>query len=296
MRLQLGCQHQLEVSGALLRLEDQLWEWLLCMAIGRRPLCSGITESLNLTKWSCLVDHSSIFATWKSTSPEGGVQDWSLTGLRLHKSQSLASPLIHWLSHTLKGRRTGLQFWRERYHRICGHVLNPWYLPWLYFSLAVGLRVFRVRHTLNDTHLTRLLGRFSEIPYMKKLWQILTSYAKVGHLGKSRETWGVSSGSSGKEPACLAGDTGDAGSIPGLGRCPGGGHGNPPSIVAWRIPWQRSLAVYSPSGRRIGHDWMFSSLFSTSFSFIRSPVWFRLEPFNLPLLEPIFNSLHLCTE
>ena len=68
---------------------------------------------------------------------------------------------------------------------------------------------------LNDTHLTRLLGGFSEIPYVKKLWQILTSYAKVGHLGKSRETWGVSSGSSGKEPACLAGDTGDAGSIPG---------------------------------------------------------------------------------
>ena len=31
----------------------------------------------------------------------------------------------------------------------------------------------------------------------------------------------------GKEAACNAGDTGDTGLIPGLGRCPGGGHGNP---------------------------------------------------------------------
>ena len=29
----------------------------------------------------------------------------------------------------------------------------------------------------------------------------------------------------------------DAGSIPGSGRSPGGGHGNHSSILAWRIPW-----------------------------------------------------------
>ena len=33
--------------------------------------------------------------------------------------------------------------------------------------------------------------------------------------------------SAGKESACSAGDTGDLGSIPGLGRCPGGGNGDP---------------------------------------------------------------------
>ena len=32
---------------------------------------------------------------------------------------------------------------------------------------------------------------------------------------------------SGKESACNAGATGDPGVIPGLGRSPGGGHGNP---------------------------------------------------------------------
>ena len=30
----------------------------------------------------------------------------------------------------------------------------------------------------------------------------------------------------------------DLGSIPGLGRSPGGGNGNPFSIFAWRIPWR----------------------------------------------------------
>ena len=40
---------------------------------------------------------------------------------------------------------------------------------------------------------------------------------------------------SGKESTCNAGDAEDAGSIPGLGRCPGKGHGNPTCILPWRI-------------------------------------------------------------
>ena len=32
------------------------------------------------------------------------------------------------------------------------------------------------------------------------------------------------------------GDIRDAGSVPGLEGSPGGGHGNPSSILAWRIP------------------------------------------------------------
>ena len=40
----------------------------------------------------------------------------------------------------------------------------------------------------------------------------------------------------GKESTCNAGD---AGSIPGLEGCPGGGHGNHSGILAWRITWTR---------------------------------------------------------
>ena len=39
--------------------------------------------------------------------------------------------------------------------------------------------------------------------------------------------WRISGGSDGKESVCNAGDTGDVGSIPGSGRSPGIGNGNP---------------------------------------------------------------------
>ena len=38
---------------------------------------------------------------------------------------------------------------------------------------------------------------------------------------------GFPDGSAGKESACIVGDTGDMGSIPGLGRSPGEGNGYP---------------------------------------------------------------------
>ena len=46
-----------------------------------------------------------------------------------------------------------------------------------------------------------------------------------------------------------AGGVRDTGSIPGLGRSPGGGHGNP---LQWagESHGQRSLAGYSPRGRK----------------------------------------------
>ena len=41
---------------------------------------------------------------------------------------------------------------------------------------------------------------------------------------------------SGKEPA-NTGDTGDLGSVPGLGRSPAEGNGNQSSVLAWEVPW-----------------------------------------------------------
>ena len=52
----------------------------------------------------------------------------------------------------------------------------------------------------------------------------------------------------GKEPACNAGDTG---SIPGLGKSPGGGHGNPFQCSCLENPHgQRSLQGCSPWGHK----------------------------------------------
>ena len=46
--------------------------------------------------------------------------------------------------------------------------------------------------------------------------------------------------------ACNAGDAGDAGSIPGSGRSPREGNGNPLQYFAWEIPWTEELAGCSP--------------------------------------------------
>ena len=46
-------------------------------------------------------------------------------------------------------------------------------------------------------------------------------------------------GSVGKESTCSAGDTGDAGSFPGLGRSPGGENGNPLQYSCLENPMDR---------------------------------------------------------
>ena len=63
---------------------------------------------------------------------------------------------------------------------------------------------------------------------------------------------GFPGGSDSKESAC---NVGDLGFIPGLGRSPGGGHGNPLQYSCLENPHgQRSLEGYSPWGHRVGHD------------------------------------------
>ena len=61
----------------------------------------------------------------------------------------------------------------------------------------------------------------------------------------------------GEEFARNAGDAGDAGSIPGLGRFPEGGDGNPlPVLLPEESHGQRSLAGYiqSMGSQRVGHN------------------------------------------
>ena len=60
---------------------------------------------------------------------------------------------------------------------------------------------------------------------------------------------GFPGGSDDKESTC---NVGDLGSIPGLGRSPGGGHGNPLGNLAWIIPmdggaWQATVDGVSKS-------------------------------------------------
>ena len=58
---------------------------------------------------------------------------------------------------------------------------------------------------------------------------------------------GFSCGSDGKESIC---NVGDLGSIPGLGRSPGEGNNYPPVFLPREFHGRRSLAGYSPWGRK----------------------------------------------
>ena len=59
-------------------------------------------------------------------------------------------------------------------------------------------------------------------------------------------------GSSSKKSACNAGDSG---LIPGSGRSPGEGNGNPLRILAWRIPQtEEPGGLQSTGSQRVRHD------------------------------------------
>ena len=56
---------------------------------------------------------------------------------------------------------------------------------------------------------------------------------------------GFPGGSDGKASAYNAEDPG---SIPGMGRAPGEGHGNPLGILAWKIPWREGPGRLQSTG------------------------------------------------
>ena len=65
---------------------------------------------------------------------------------------------------------------------------------------------------------------------------------------------GFPGGSVSKESAC---NPGHLGSIPGLGRSPGGGHGNPLQYSYLENPWrQEPGGLQSMGSKRVRHDWV----------------------------------------
>ena len=66
-------------------------------------------------------------------------------------------------------------------------------------------------------------------------------------------------GSEGKVSAYNAYNVGDLGSIPGSGRSPGEGNGNPLQYSCWKIPWMVEPGrLQSMGSQRVRHDWMTS--------------------------------------
>ena len=58
-----------------------------------------------------------------------------------------------------------------------------------------------------------------------------------------------------KNPPTNAGDVRDVGSIPGSGRSPGGGNGNPLQYSSWEIPWREEPGrLQSVGSHKVRHN------------------------------------------
>ena len=94
------------------------------------------------------------------------------------------------------------------------------------------------------------IKKISSMICSRILLQTLLSYLIILRVGRK----GFPCSSVGKESACRAGDLG---SIPGLGRSPGEGNGNPLQYPCLeKSHGQKSLVGCNPQGRRVGHDWV----------------------------------------
>ena len=70
-----------------------------------------------------------------------------------------------------------------------------------------------------------------------------------------------------KNPPANVGDIRNEGSIPGLERSPGGGHGTHSSILAWRIPWtEEPGGLWSIRLQWVRYDWSYLACMHTSSS------------------------------
>ena len=92
----------------------------------------------------------------------------------------------------------------------------------------------------------KALHIFGILFHLNSTYRIKEFYTKAIIMGIHKALMVFSGGSDSKESTCNAGDLD---SIPGLGRSPGGGHGNPLQYSCLENPHgQRSLAGHGPRG------------------------------------------------
>ena len=87
----------------------------------------------------------------------------------------------------------------------------------------------------------------------------------------------------------------DPGSIPGSGRSPGEGNGNPLSILAWRIPWREEPGRLQSTGlQRAGHDWATSLTHSLNSTLCIRWVGKGLVVLAIPENPTVTGALSIC--
>ena len=108
----------------------------------------------------------------------------------------------------------------------------PWWLMMLntFFTYLLAICI-----SSSEKYLFKSFAHF----LIRLFVSLLLNYRSSNRYWKLHLTWDFPGGISDKESACNAGDLRDMGSIPGLGRAPGGGHGNPLPYFCLENPMDR---------------------------------------------------------
>ena len=140
---------------------------------------------------------------------------------------------------------------------------------WLEMLLLSGCWQFRI---------VKLLDIYLEKTLIRK--DIHTSVF-IAALITVTKTWASQVAPVIENPPACAGDIGDADSIPGSGRSPGGGHGHPLQCSCLENSMDRGAwwPIPSMGSRRVGHDWSNLAQYSTKKNKIMPfvTIWMEIE-------------------
>ena len=140
-------------------------------------------------------------------------------------------------------------------------------LPSLLVSIACGLSRWDSHKPLSslttDFTSDNLLRAPQSIIFVHaRQWHAKSGFGQHGchteFLHQLCSSKGSPGGTSGEDPPVHTGDIRDVDSIPGLGRSPVGGHGNPLHYFCLGNPMDRGAwwATDSMRSQKLGHDWM----------------------------------------
>ena len=134
---------------------------------------------------------------------------------------------------------------------VCPFLPPAWHLGWLDFGWVVRMLPGGTdgRETQMGTRASVLDGRTRELGRAGLGFGVFSPFQENGVQRSSGGILRVSQVALVlKKPPASAGDIRDVDSMLGLGRSSGGGHGNPPSILAWRISWTEEAGGLQSTG------------------------------------------------
>ena len=133
--------------------------------------------------------------------------------------------------------------------------MTHWKRPWCWERLKACIYIHIHTHMYIYVYMYMYIFWWTEIFNFNKI-QFITYFSLTYHSSGILQTFFPQVVLVVKNLMTNTGEARDAGSIPGSGRFPGGGHGNHSSILSWRIPRREGPGKLESIGsQRVRHNW-----------------------------------------